>query len=316
MSPSVALRPVTPSDESLMFDVYAGSRAVELEPVPWSDEEKSAFLRFQFEAQNRHYATRFTEADYSVVVSDGEPVGRLWVDQRDDEIRILDIALLPDKREQGIGTRLLTDLLADARATNKPVRIYVETYQRSFGLFDRLGFRVTKDDRVSRLMEWRPEEPAGHIDLRDAGEADDGFLFDLYRQLREPEVDGLGWDDAQIAAFIEMQFKAQALGYRVQFPNADHRIILRDREPIGCIVVDRSHDHITLVDITLLPEVRGRGIGTGMLKDLLVEAAAKRMPVSLKVTEGNPARRLYERLGFKSHGGDGLYEQMEWRPDL
>jgi ribosomal protein S18 acetylase RimI-like enzyme len=80
------------------------------------------------------------------------------------------------------------------------------------------------------------------------------------------------------------------------------------------MLVHRSDASITLVDITIAPELRGQGIGTRLLNELLAEAAGKQIPVLLKVTEGNPARRLYERLGFERLGSEGLHEQMEWRP--
>ena len=82
------------------------------------------------------------------------------------------------------------------------------------------------------------------------------------------------------------------------------------------ILIDHSGPEIVLVDVALLPAVRGRGIGTGLLEDLLAEAREAGRPVRLKVVLTNPARRLYERLGFVGLGDDGVYEQMEWRSDL
>lgn len=316
MIASVHLRTVTPDDEQLLFEVYASSRTPEMASLPWSEEQKSAFLRFQFEAQHRHYNQHFSNADQWVVEADGEPVGRLWIHDRAGEIRILDIALLSEKRGQGIGTYLLENLLDRAQSESKPVRINIENYQRSASLFERLGFSVIDDDGVNQLMEWRPETEDGVITLRDVREDDAPFLFQLYCELREPELHAVGLKDEERGSLLEMQFRVQASGYEAQFAEAQHQIVEFGGKPIGRILVDRSGSPITLVDINFLPAARGRGIGTRLLRDLLDEAAAEAASVRLKVALGNPARRLYSRLGFESLGDDGVYEQLEWRPTL
>jgi len=126
--------------------------------VPWDDARKHAFLAFQFNAQHQTYRERFPDAAYDVVLDGDAPVGRLYVDRRDDEIRILDIALLPEHQGRGIGRAVLKDLLAEAEAADKSVCIFVETYQqRAQALFGDLGFVQKEDHGISVLMEWRPE---------------------------------------------------------------------------------------------------------------------------------------------------------------
>ncbi len=156
VSVSVSLRRVKPSDDAFVFRVYGDSRAVEMAAVPWSDEQKTVFLRFQFEAQQNHYSQEFPNARYDVILRDGHPVGRLYVDRRAEEIRILDIAVLSEHRKQGTGTKLVRDLMEEAASANKRVNVYVETFQPSISLFERLGFTVSEDHEISVLMEWKP----------------------------------------------------------------------------------------------------------------------------------------------------------------
>ena len=149
------------------------------------------------------------------------------------------------------------------------------------------------------------------ITLRPAQPDDEDFLFDLYAGTRRAEMEAWGLDDAMLAQMLRMQFAGQQGTYRAQFPQADHRIILHDGAPVGRILIDREGPEIALVSA-----LRGRGIGTRLLKDLLAEAAEAARPVRLKVVLTNPARRLYERLGFVGLGNDGVYEQMEWCSDF
>jgi ribosomal protein S18 acetylase RimI-like enzyme len=154
---ALTLRPITPEDEAFLFAVYASARRDELAQVPWDEAQKEAFLAFQFNAQSQHYQQSFSQADFDVVLRDGVAVGRLYVDRRADEIRILDIALLPEHQGRGLGRALLRDLLKEARAAGKPIRIYVESYQqRALRLFEDLGFGQKEDQGVSVLLEWTP----------------------------------------------------------------------------------------------------------------------------------------------------------------
>lgn len=150
-----SLRTVEVTDRELLLRIYASTRTEELRQVPWSDAEKSAFLRFQFEAQDRHYRRYYPDAEYSVIESDGVPAGRLYVDRRADEHRLVDIALLPEHRRAGIGTKLLTRLIAEARQHDKPLRIHVEQWNPALRLYTRLGFQPLSNDGVYILMECR-----------------------------------------------------------------------------------------------------------------------------------------------------------------
>jgi ribosomal protein S18 acetylase RimI-like enzyme len=150
-----SLRPVQEQDEALLLELYASTRADEMALVPWEAAQKQAFVQMQFFAQQKHYRAYFPNATHEVILADGRPVGRLYVDPRETEIRILDITLLPHRRGGGIGTQILRELMKEAEQENKSCSIYVESFNRSLGLFQRLGFVKTEESGASWLMEWR-----------------------------------------------------------------------------------------------------------------------------------------------------------------
>ncbi len=114
-----------------------------------------------------------------------------------------------------------------------------------------------------------------------------------------------------------MQFSAQSQQYAMSHPQARHSLILHDESPIGRLIIDRNGNEFALVDIALLPTHRGAGVGTYLIEDLLAEAAAAGKPVVLNVWHSNPAKRLYERMGFSTANDDGgVYCEMWWKPSL
>ena len=156
MSPR--LIPVSPSDYPLLFEIYVSSRAEEMKLAPWTDEQKHAFLESQFEAQDNHYHSIYPNGSYDLIKLEDQTAGRLYQAELDDEIRILDITVLPQFRNRGIGTFLLSEILETGKNKQKPVRIYLETYNPSQTLFTRLGFTAIADDGVYCLWEKMPEE--------------------------------------------------------------------------------------------------------------------------------------------------------------
>ncbi len=153
----VTLRPARPEDRELLLAVYASTRAEELAPVPWTPEQKSAFVKMQFDAQNADYSRNYVGADFSVIEVDGAPAGRLYVERRPAEVRLIDIALLPPFRGTGIGTRLLAELIADADARGVPLTLHVELFNPARRLYERLGFVPVEEHGAYLLMERRPE---------------------------------------------------------------------------------------------------------------------------------------------------------------
>ena len=159
---TITLRPATPADEPFLYRVYSSTREDELALVDWDDAQKEAFLLMQHNAQHTHYHQYYPQASYDLILSDGDPVGRLYVDRTPEQIHIIDIALLPEYRNAKIGSTLLRELLDEARSTGTAVRIHVERFNPALRLYDRLGFTIVADHGVYFLMEWLPApEEAG-----------------------------------------------------------------------------------------------------------------------------------------------------------
>ena len=154
--PPVALRPSTPEDRPFLARVYASTREAELAQTPFTDEEKAAFVEQQFTAQTRHYEAHYFDTSFDVVEVDGEPAGRLIVGRWTAEIRIVDIALLPAFRGQGVGTRVLAPVLAEADARGVPTTIHVEVFNPARRLYERLGFAVVAEAEQVYLKLERP----------------------------------------------------------------------------------------------------------------------------------------------------------------
>lgn len=150
------LRQVTPDDDPFLFSVYASTRADELAQVQWAEGQQEAFVKWQFEMQRREYDARFPDAQYDVVEIDGHSAGRIWIGQTEDEIRLLDIALLPQFQNRGAGTILITDLIDQARRAGKRLRHMVFVLNDNADRFyERLGFVVIEDMGGYKHMEWK-----------------------------------------------------------------------------------------------------------------------------------------------------------------
>ncbi|HEV7424966.1 MAG TPA: GNAT family N-acetyltransferase [Thermoanaerobaculia bacterium] len=156
MTDSIRLRPRSEADRPFLALLYASTRVGELAITDWTDEQKVAFLNWQFDAQTIHYDEYYGEADFLIVEKDGVPIGRLYVDRGPVEIEIVDIALLPQFRRGGLGTRLLREILREGEESGRPVRIYVENFNPARHLYDRLGFQHVDTNGVYHLMKWTP----------------------------------------------------------------------------------------------------------------------------------------------------------------
>jgi ribosomal protein S18 acetylase RimI-like enzyme len=156
VSQPITLRPVTPADESFLLEVYASTRADEMALLPWSDEQKQAFVLTQFSAQQQHYEKTYPDANHDIILFNDRMVGRLYVARLEAEIRIVDITLHPRDRNRGIGSNLLGSLQDEASGCGKLLRIYVESFNPSLRLFERLGFSRSAEQGMHVLMEWSP----------------------------------------------------------------------------------------------------------------------------------------------------------------
>ena len=152
----ITLRPVSPQDDGFLLSVYASTRAAEMAQVPWSPEQKEAFVRMQFTAQKQHYAAEYPGANHDLICLDGVPVGRIYLARAADGFHILDITVLPEHRNSGIGSFLLGRIIEEASRTRKPVSIYIENFNPSLRLLERLGFRKDKEHGFQLLLKWSP----------------------------------------------------------------------------------------------------------------------------------------------------------------
>lgn len=148
--------------------------------------------------------------------------------------------------------------------------------------------------------------------LRPETEDDTPFLFRLYASTREQELaQAIGWSAEQKLAFITQQFQAQRQHYRNFIPNCSYQVIEHDAVPVGRLYLEERVTQVHITDIVLLPEMRGNGAGTAMLKALIGFAHARGKGLGIFVEKFNPALRLYRRLGFVEIGDSDVYLEMD-----
>lgn len=147
---------VAEADLVFVYALYAQVRAAELAPVPWPQDAKDTFLAEQAALQHRHYLANYPGADLLVIEDGADPIGRVYLYRAPAEIRIMDIALMPDRRNRGIGTRLLNEILDEARATGSTVTLHVESDNPAQRLYRRLGFQLIEHRGVYDFLGWDP----------------------------------------------------------------------------------------------------------------------------------------------------------------
>lgn len=147
-----------PTDLDFLRKLYISTRWEEVAVlVDWTEEEKLKFLSDQFSFQHAHYMETYSSAEFLVIRQGKHAIGRLYKDYREAEIRIIDIALLPEYRGKGIGGKIMESILAEAKRKNKAVRIHVEHNNPAMKLYKRLGFSKIGDTGVYFFMEWKTE---------------------------------------------------------------------------------------------------------------------------------------------------------------
>lgn len=162
-------------------------------------------------------------------------------------------------------------------------------------------------------MEDRREGGTGPVTLRPVTPEDEAFLYRVYSATRAEELALVSWSETQREAFLKMQFSAQQVHYQTHYSDSTHDIILAGAHEVGRLYVARRESDIQILDITILPEHRGQGIGTPLIKGLMMEAASAGKALSIYVESVNPSHRLFERLGFVKVEDDGFNHLMEWR---
>jgi len=153
---AISFRNITNEDKGFLNLLYASTRQQEMDLVNWTEHQKNSFLTMQFEAQHGFYMEQFKQADFLLIEKDMQPVGRIYIDRRQNEIRLIDIALVPSARNQQLGTALLSEVLREGQLSKLPVSIHVEKNNPAMQLYLRLGFKPVENQGVYDLMEWRP----------------------------------------------------------------------------------------------------------------------------------------------------------------
>ncbi len=155
---TVTLRPIVlPDDLDFLYQVYASTRAAEMALVNWTDAQKEAFVRFQFDAQHRYYQENYSDAHFDMIMQEEQPVGRLYVQRLPDTLLIVDITVLPEYQRHGIGTTLLRTLIAESERTGQSIQIHVEQFNPALHWYERLGFVSISLDGIYYRMERQPE---------------------------------------------------------------------------------------------------------------------------------------------------------------
>jgi len=157
-SRNITLRPALEEDEEFLFTVYAGRRRQEMAAWGWDEAQQMAFLRMQFRAQHISYSYGYADADHRIILLNEHPIGRILVDRTEQDILLVDIALLPEYRNAGIGSRLIGELLDEGARKRIPVRLHVEKSNPGAArLYERLGFKYTQESADRFEMIWRPD---------------------------------------------------------------------------------------------------------------------------------------------------------------
>jgi GNAT superfamily N-acetyltransferase len=159
---TISCRPVQHDDAPFLLELYASTRAAELALVSWTVEQQQAFVSMQFAAQQDYYQKQYPGASHEIVLAGDRPIGQLYVARLEEEIRIIDFILMPEQRNAGIGSFLLKRLLHEAASAGKVIKIYVEEFNPSLHLFERMGFASVDKQGMHLLMERTPQGNATH----------------------------------------------------------------------------------------------------------------------------------------------------------
>ena len=155
LTTSYQLRPMDEADRPFLYKLYASTREHEMKNLNWSEAQKDQFLRSQFQAQHIHYQKFYGDSSFDIIYLEDIPVGRLYVHRSNSEIRIVDIAILPQYRGNGAGTRILKQLKNEADGMNKALTIHVEKNNPAMSLYTRLGFIKVQDKDLYIFMQYK-----------------------------------------------------------------------------------------------------------------------------------------------------------------
>jgi N-acetylglutamate synthase-like GNAT family acetyltransferase len=156
--PSITFKAISDQDMAFLCELYQSTRWQEVLNAPWNQQQRIEFLQQQFTAQHQHYLTHYPHAEKSIILKNQEQIGRIYIDRGDSSICLIDVALMPAYKHQGIGSTLLKELLTEAQLTQKKVVIHVENFNPAYHWYLKHGFEQVEDKGVYQYMEWHPNE--------------------------------------------------------------------------------------------------------------------------------------------------------------
>ena len=154
----LSLRPATDADQEFLVSVFASTRADELQALSWNPIQAETFIKIQYNAQQQSYRLSYPAAENNIILYDGQPIGRMLIDRSEELIHLVDIAILPDYRNHGVGAELIGGLLAEGATTGREVVLSVFHLNPAIHLYDRLGFARVDEESPYWKMRWRPEQ--------------------------------------------------------------------------------------------------------------------------------------------------------------
>ncbi|MCF6319324.1 MAG: GNAT family N-acetyltransferase [Proteobacteria bacterium] len=152
----VSFETISENDMAFLIGLYKSTRWDEVMQAPWDDIQRHEFLKQQFQAQHEYYQSHYSHSEFLLILKNNNPIGRVYLDREDNSICLIDIALMPKFKSQGLGTKLLKELLKEAQLTNKKIVIHVENFNPAYQWYLKHGFKQVEDKGVYQYMEWHP----------------------------------------------------------------------------------------------------------------------------------------------------------------
>jgi len=152
----ISLRAATPEDTAFLLEVFTSTRDEFRLLIP-DEDQLAALMSMQFNLQRRQYQESYPHGQDHIILKDGQPVGRILTNESERTITLVDIALLPEHRNEGIGGQLLDDLLKRTAEAKKTVTLHVQKANRARNLYERLGFRKVGEDSMYDEMICEPQ---------------------------------------------------------------------------------------------------------------------------------------------------------------
>ncbi|HEV7395850.1 MAG TPA: N-acetyltransferase [Pyrinomonadaceae bacterium] len=157
-APKITIRPATAGDHEFLVALFASTRTDELQALSWDPVQAQMFINIQYNAQQQSYRLGYPSAENNIIMSDEQPVGRMLVDRTSDVIRLVDIAILSEHRNLGLGSYVISSLLDEGIKTRRPVKLSVFQTNPAIHLYERLGFQITGTESLYLDMSRFPPE--------------------------------------------------------------------------------------------------------------------------------------------------------------